>query len=893
LIFNKDHALFASFLFPMFLPALFLIVNREIDTLRPGCRLVSPGGLVVRFTDTHILLQKDSGFVFVQMFPANPPSSRGRFELDVRSMERLPDILSLFLAFSAPSASVLPFQYSAIAALPLHDLPVPVHEQFDYCMTPLTRLTADYADFYRFHMTALPNDHFVQDTQPARLISDTLLSFEAVSHFVSSPIHPTARSRLSFRVLSRNESEPPLILQICQLTRSGIFCQSAGILVFGRPGKDMPTVVRVAPAQRLINVRVLDSHDFNTFLQPACDMIFILARLSPTTIVDFDFCADSGSPPVGDSVIPMRGEPELLPCKMAWSFVINSVKELSLAIASKFAFRIGDPPLLLSWFIEDSDPISSDFSVPVHFRDLLRRSDPQALCDALFASLSRLRGELAAGPVGISNRSAMGFHEVGEFHNCFWVTDQVITRTAADLPASGPRFAIPADDPRHTIIEYIVNVRHTIAALLFISPTNLFLVQKLDEVSEFLAFAKQKNTNSAFLALFRPKFGISEDGSSIARWILDNFPDFLSDNCDFFDFNESLFFLHGIYEKCFPLTVFLKRFLFVTSFVVPISDTSIEIQHSDGDFTYVSVQASSPDNSFTLASADSASTTLTSRDSVIVRGRRFLLTGQSGAIVCWRGFDASTFLPRIHTCFSRWRLNFSHQLVLAACELTEQIYELLPLSTVVSFEFAVCCSDLLRSRRLKFLESHTLEFPCAPGGKDWTDARPRSDEEFAATCAARIDADRGMPFTVQFSVWREICRSGSALNSVFRDAGFDREVTPFLLRWKVAHATADGLEKRLRFFGVGQIAEATIRRFLREAPEISVLFFIEWASGEWGVDALAESKPPEIAVVSGAEGNVRVIQRQHLVEMGSFSSEGEAMKMLMIAIQEFLNREYG
>jgi hypothetical protein len=431
--------------------------------------------------------------------------------------------------------------------------------------------------------------------------------------------------------------------------------------------------------------------------------------------------------------------------------------------------------------------------------------------------------------------------------------------------------------------------------LLFISPTNAFLIESLNRITEFSNFIEIKNKIASFLVLFNPKYLITQESSHISKWAFENFPDFFANNCDFSDFNESLFFFHGQSFKCFPLTAFLNKFLFHTSKMVSVTDFPIEFEHSDGDFTYVSVQSNFRENTFTISSTHES--TVTSHASIIVHGNKFSLFGQTPAIVCWRSVNQSTLISRIHNCFSRWRLNFSHQLVLSAsAELTEIIYNKLPMSIEIEFEFALCCAQLLRNRALKFLENHTLGFHCRNRNKkkkNQLEKKPKNDEEFAGICGERIGSEVPMQFTVKFEVWREICREGTVLNRIFRESGFEGEVTPVFLRWKVAAVSGEGVRERIRFCEVQEEVKLGIEEWVEGAPDGIVLYFIEWITGEWGMAALIESKIPEITIV-GVEGNVvRVFPNQHVLEIGRFDTTKEVIRAVLTELQTFLDQQYG
>jgi hypothetical protein len=106
----------------------------------------------------------------------------------------------------------------------------------------------------------------------------------------------------------------------------------------------------------------------------------------------------------------------------------------------------------------------------------------------------------------------------------------------------------------------------------------------------------------------------------------------------------------------------------------------------------------------------------------------------------------------------------------AADDLKADVYARMPMSLGIDF-------DIASAKR-----AHT-EVPRAPHtrislqgrGECVQTDRPKSCEEFAATCAGRFGLNVPLPFTVAFDVWRELCREGSPRNQVLRESGFEGE----------------------------------------------------------------------------------------------------------------------
>jgi hypothetical protein len=268
------------------------------------------------------------------------------------------------------------------------------------------------------------------------------------------------------------------------------------------------------------------------------------------------------------------------------------------------------------------------------------------------------------------------------------------------------------------------------------------------------------------------------------------------------------------------------------------------------------------------------------------------VSGSPEAALSWRAIAVGVF-ERLRAVFARWRLNFSHQLVLSVRgELTAALYENLPMSVAVDLDSASFCALLLREDTLKFADKHTLGFRSPIGGGN-SIIRPETDEHFAALCAERIGSDVPLPFTIGWDAWRSVCREGSTGNAALRGMGFDWEFTPHFLRWKVAAATVAGLTECVRFYGVEKAVIEGVTRFVRGTSDAVALYFVEWVTGEWGVTALMASAIPEIAVVPGGRHAVSADSRTHVVEVGPFGGPDEVLRALLAGLQAFLDERYG
>jgi hypothetical protein len=86
---------------------------------------------------------------------------------------------------------------------------------------------------------------------------------------------------------------------------------------------------------------------------------------------------------------------------------------------------------------------------------------------------------------------------------------------------------------------------------------------------------------------------------------------------------------------------------------------------------------------------------------------------------------------------------------------------------------------------------------------------------------------------------------------------------------------------------------ARLADFIRDAPEQILLYFVEWVTGEWGVEALKRVECPFIVILqSGGDGEVQIHQKANTLEIGRFQSPDEMMQAVMRQWQTFLDLQY-
>jgi hypothetical protein len=877
LIFNENRILLFRFLRNEFRPALFMIFSSDIDVLRPGVIAHTRNRHGKEYSGSVVALDRDSIFVAGQIISVEFVTKlSSEFSFSVDSSEGFDAIRSFVLKFETDNSLIRAFQFSAVRHFK-ENLDCEYNDNFSF--KPLTELICELGDSFHYHFSELPLICF---TEGDHLYNETILSFDSILQFVSSPIHPSSYSRLSMKVTSRNDLEPPLTFSVYQIGHSPGCCfKSIDQLVVSEA---QSAQLEIIPEKNLIFLTLLGRHDFSVYLEPCCDLVFLIANLGSTTIVDFVLDTDpkhkSDLPEEIQATIPtVPAKLPAVPSAMSSQFLRSHVKELCNQIAAKFQFEISltSPNLrtiLLVLLAENSNPFSTNFSLTNRpAKSFLKSQDPAAVMGGLIETLNEQRAEV---PIGSRSRSASIYHgEVPDAKK----RNHYIFEHKGD-PRVQLFHVIPEVDPCHTVIEYLVNLRHVIAILLFISPSNLFLCEYLDVIGGLVVNGYRDHIAS-FIELLRPAHQVEK-----ASWLFDGFVDFFDDNADYLDFNESFFFLHGINPKAFPLTAFLEKFLLVTSKVEKATKRTFKIE--GGPFVYLMIQSPSDKDVFAIR-ADGADVSLNSGTPIILHHNSIevAMGGAMNVTVQWCSVDPGSLLDRIHECFSNWKLNYSHQLVLGG-EIDPISYRNFPMSGLVDFDFAYFASLLLRDSELKFIKNHTLRYSFDLKGKE-----VQTDPEVAEICA-QIGTARPLPHTIDFSIWAEICNHGSRRNQIFRGtSGLTSEISPVFLRWKCSGASAKGLQSFVIFAAFEQSFEARLANFVRNAPEQILLYFVEWVTGEWGVDALGQSECPFIVILqSGGEGEVQVHQKANTLEIGRFPSPDEMMLAVMSQWQTFLDLQY-
>jgi hypothetical protein len=221
------------------------------------------------------------------------------------------------------------------------------------------------------------------------------------------------------------------------------------------------------------------------------------------------------------------------------------------------------------------------------------------------------------------------------------------------------------------------------------------------------------------------------------------------------------------------------------------------------------------------------------------------------------------------------------------------------MSVAVDYAFGLFCSSVLRTQRLGFVEEHTLKYKfAANAASDDGTRRPESNEEFARTIPSLFGRDTPLPFTVPFQVWEEICRDRTHLNRLFRRAsGHTREISPVFLRLQCTNPLAidrPDFVKMIVWRNLDPQLQSALARYLESTPDLILLFFIEWITGEWGIKALENSECPNI-VICGTTGNAKMIvhRRARTLELGKFRQPEDLIRKLKAEIQRFLNQRYG
>lgn len=544
---------------------LLVMMNNSIDTLRMHCRVSAVSskgatfcGIVAFFDDKTIAIELESHlYEYIKSFNSYNCSYSSLNTFDPTLVKNLEVIKHLIFHFNSKLSFHDIFKFAALNEFMKIEgfrnfFKEAEISEISYHITksliPLNKSINDLSQLMIFHMTPLPifvfnqsdneclstrcnptvetlRNSFFNRTQQKDLknleISDTLLSFERTVFYVSTPIHPTVSTRVTFTIHSIEQIEPQFILTICMLGKSSnAFFKSQSLIC----DSSHQLTIELRPHLHSILITMTDLNDVNIFLQPTCEFIFFTVRLAPSTVVDYTFLYDLNmlsTSTTAEISIPRPCDTEdefILPFQTSSIFVDAQMKENTSNIVSYFAldmilhfshytctyYHIPFALLHANHQLYDTNVDFYNFDKNKytnfvekclqgiknsHEKDLLN-GFVEGLMNEIESKGNRYK-KSAFGPFNMTATIFTGSfnYEYLKSINSYLVANRtIIYNPTKDQLKNlvGMMAVIPLDDITDSIIEFYVRIRHIAAILLYISNSNGFLIQYITRLLKIM-----------------------------------------------------------------------------------------------------------------------------------------------------------------------------------------------------------------------------------------------------------------------------------------------------------------------------------------------------------------------------------------------------------------------
>ena len=931
-----------------------MMLSSDIDVVRPFsvCTICDDDGhetngeilmtenahLLVKEQKTQRKLLKKVSYEDIRVLPQH--------KLDINRIQELRLIKETIFAYQPSHACQSVFQYAALKyclefesfrqLVSPDELSVFVGSFFDKRLGHLPSLVHDFGQLFLYHMQNLPLFYFTggNEPRPSSLSTeqkstsscDNIWSSHSVVNVTSCPIHSSFRARLQFSIQGCSAKLPPLRIVVYQFGCAyGASFHTPEIVVHSAQYKPF---IQLVPDKHVIIISTSPSDRHLFMLEPACDMVYVGLQIAPQTLVscqfhlDFDCDIDINT---SEILIPTECDIRLeaFPFVISWSYWIGHVKSVVDGLISYFCeemLAIMPSNEFLAEIIlhrmlrSDMDPHSMDLSIHKREAQLLesihlhyRERDNVAFFLDIIKELHRKRGELTLKSVaGIQSDVVFWANYISPRvpKDHYVLCDGVLQRPSICNPEGKTIAVFDSLDISHTVLDYIVSIRHALALIIFLAPSNKILFQAVTSLLELSKSVPIDNRITAVLEqiLPNPDLEISQwldYEASFFQWLTEQFQTFYFDNSDYIDQQCSLMFLLSHHSKCFPFTALMTKLL--NSMSRPCECQ--EVCCDEDSCVYAFCESERVD--IFLEKSKRTVAVLPNQPVILSEGFRV----SSCEKLRITNFPGRLYLDRAFRAVSDWKLNWSHQLVIASefAELTNDCFMLLPVSTVIDYPVARFCLELLKSDSFGVLRDHNLCFDLRLGKGVSSSSkidllsigehRPQCDEYLAAGLPFLIQMGETLSYTVEYKFWQDLADETTNLNRIFRlHSCYDGRISPFFLRMKCSKlisASSDLVINSIHWVDVKEETQALIIDYLNNIPPIILLYFVEWITGEWGIEAFRNSSRPFIVIRSReASDCVKANASQSSLEIGQFVQPPNIPEHIRRGIQEFLDLQY-
>lgn len=964
--------------------ALFAVFNTKIDVVRPHVRVSfedSQGiileGCVRSVSQSGFDLDSREYFEFAQVrhlkvLPDEPLNSDF-----IRELSQV--FKKAFLEFH----EVNPFKYACLCDLLVIDTVRSLfsYEEIDSLCLSQSRVDINVSDllldmnqtwglriatmtFFSFDTENVPCEPVTDvDTSifgkvPINMTYNMLSTEEKSEHFTSTTVNPHSYSELS---LQSHTHESHFTLMIHALSKEFAF-HSTNFAI------QRECSVKTCPKTRTIEV-TQDGVVTIYRLSPRCDLLYYSLELPESSILEYTFRGAAKYEPAESlgrgELFDIDNYVESLPYRMSSQWRDTFIQELYFVISQNFmvtAFReylhgmISNSnwvdvtpdnashiaklllnilsPVAHESFVRLADyenvlsPEEFEF-LNVFLSEIRHRDrDRTLLVEALLNSITRNK----VTTISEANNSALILRCLDNvcLPDGYYFTE---TSCSHEPPELETVIWTPSNETAGTAVEFACQISHVITFLIELCTSYDEFYKAMTKVHEVIcsvvAAEPLKKIAEDFIPEKRPQ---SENEVRLQNLL----PDFYNRNSIFVDCSETMFMFLRSNFYAFPLSFWLLCVIESPSFsvpLVPLSESVAEFTTDSDIYSVFQFSSPCPDSVFDISASSSFDDILTS-----VRSNSPFITSHKPLYVRARQALANAKLyshplvvekvePTIRGEVFKWSTNHSHQLVLGflnearSAPLLLEDWELLPLSSIFSFETVSVFAQVLRNDVSGSFSNHTLRYDHGDVLED--DARlavfrsifPEfanasliellfeenlSDVEKAGVLALAFQKRLEIPFAVPSCLWRSIADSHkrSRVRSIFLAVtGLPRnaEFSPVYVRYRTCFSPLSSSELVSLFLwrDVDASTQSLLLAIIDHMCSYVRSLFLEWITGHCSVSAARHSSRSSIIVIGTTTPNILECHPgAGSLVVGQFSDQKLLAKALMVALQSFLDTTY-
>ena len=281
-------------------------------------------------------------------------------------------------------------------------------------------------------------------------------------------------------------------------------------------------------------------------------------------------------------------------------------------------------------------------------------------------------------------------------------------------------------------------------------------------------------------------------------------------------------------------------------------------------------------------------------------------------------FSEESFYMQIQNEVFKWKPCFSHQILLSFPDdeiMTSDQYNLLPISTLISYEIASFFLHILR-KKPKYIENHTFDYEIERkeienkkkeiliflpelNYTSIIDYKPKNSEEAAFIVSLLFSSPEELNYTIPFQFWKEICNLNSPSNLIFnRLTKIYKKIEPTYLRMTCTKNNFSDAETVLNLIDWTKIDENDERRkwivdYLGHLKPFVLNLFVECVTGHWGTKSLIESENPFILIEKVDEiETLKFHQSIHVIAVGKYNQKNKLIDDLKLRMHQSITSVY-